>query len=298
MKNACLLILFLFVASVSFAQTPPSTEIYLFDLSVKKDKVSISNPLNFTQHPGAYDNQPSFHPDKEIIYFTSATDDGKTDIKSYDYKLKRLSGITQTSDKEYSPTVTLDKQHLSCIIQRDNGKQDLGKYALDGSEPSIIVDNMTVGYHVWTDNSHLGLFILGKDGGPSTLHYLLLPMKRDTILASNIGRSLHRVPGETAFSFVHKVTDKDWYIKKFNNHTKKIDDIAPVLSGKEDLCWLPDGKILMSDGTGLFFYQPGKSASWKPVEIEGASVLKGVTRLAASADGKKIAIVVDEDVTK
>src|SRR4051812_6389566 len=123
MKIACLLSVFLFVASVSFAQTPPSTEIYLFDLSIKKDKVSISNPANFTQHPGAYDNQPSFHPEKPLIFFTAATDDGKTDIKSYDYKLKKLSGVTQTPDKEYSPTVTLDRQHLSCIIQRDDGKQ-------------------------------------------------------------------------------------------------------------------------------------------------------------------------------
>jgi hypothetical protein len=296
MKNTFLIVGLLFGVPICFAQAqgPTPTEIYLFDVSVKKDKVSISNPVNFTQHPNAYDNQPFFHPQKGVVYFTAATDDGKTDIKSYDYKLKKLSGITQTTDKEYSPTVTLDQQYLSCIIQRDNGAQDLGKYPIDGGEPSLIINNMTVGYHVWADNSHLGLFILGKDGAPHTLHYLLLPMKRDTILASNIGRSLHRIPGETAFSFVHKVTEKDWYIKKFNNHTMKINDVAPTLSGQEDLCWLPDGKILMSDGTGLFFYQPGKSTGWKPVEIEGASVLKGVTRLAASPDGKKIAIVVSE----
>ncbi len=296
MKNAFLLIVLLFASYSSWSQTPPSTEIYLFDISSKKDRVSISNPLNFTQHPGGYDNQPFFHPQREIVYFTASTDDGKTDIKSYDYKQKKTNSITKTPEKEYSPTVTLDQQYLSCIIQRDNGAQDLGKYPIDGGEPSLIINHMTVGYHVWTDNSHLGLFILGKDGAPSTLHYLLLPMKRDTILASNIGRSLHRIPGETAFSFVHKVTDKDWYIKKFNNHTKKIADIGPTLPGREDLCWLPDGKILMSDGTGIFFYQPGKSATWMPVEIEsGASLLKGVTRIAASADGKKIAVVVSED---
>ena len=165
---------------------------------------------------------------------------------------------------------------------------------MDGGEPSIIVDNMTVGYHVWTDNSHLGLFILGKNESPNTLHYLLLPMKRDTVIASNIGRSLHRVPSETAISFVHKLGERDWRIMKFNNHTMKIVEIAPTLTGREDLCWLPDGKILMSDGTGLFFYHPGKSTSWKPVEIAGGSVLKGVTRLASSADGKKLAIVVSE----
>ncbi|HWA35210.1 MAG TPA: hypothetical protein VG737_13815 [Cyclobacteriaceae bacterium] len=295
MKNTFLLFVFLACAFAAASQTtPPATEIYLFDISSKKDKVSISNPVNFTQHPGGYDNQPYFHPQLDVVYFTASNAEGRTDLKSYDYDQKKTKSITETSEKEYSPTVTPDRQYLSCIIQRDNGAQDLGKYPIEGGEPSLIVNHMTVGYHVWTDNSHLGLFILGKDGAPATLHYLLLPMKRDTILASNIGRSLHRVPGETAFSFVHKVTDKDWYIKKFNNHTKKIADVAAALPGREDLCWLPDGKILMSDGTGIFFYQPGKSTSWKPVEIEGASVLKGVTRLAASPDGKKIAIVVSE----
>jgi hypothetical protein len=296
MKKTPLLIVFLFAVHISFsqAQALPSTEIYLFDLSVKKDKVSISKPVNFTQHPGGYDNQPAFHPEKQIVYFTSSNSENKTDLLAYDYKEGKTTPVTSTPEKEYSPTVTPDKQNLSCIIQRDNGAQDLGKYPIEGGEPSIIVDNMTVGYHVWTDNSHLGLFILGKDGAPHTLHYLLLPMKRDTVLAANIGRSLHRIPGETAFSFVHKITEKDWYIKKFNNHTMKIEDVAPSLPGHEDLCWLPDGKILMSDGTGLFFYHPGKSSSWKPIEIEGAGVLKGVTRLAASADGKKLAVVVTE----
>jgi hypothetical protein len=294
MKQQLLFILFFFSVTVCFSQQLPATEIYIFDLSAKKDKVSISKPINFTQNPGAYDNQPFFHPEQPIVYFTSGNVQTKTDIKGYDYKARTSAFVTQSAWGKFSPTVTLDKQHISCIINRENGVQDLGKYPMDGGEPSIIVDNMTVGYHVWTDNSHLGLFILGKDGAPSTLHYLLLPMKRDTVLATNIGRSLHRIPGETAISFVHKVTDKEWYIKKFNNRSMKIQDIGPVLPGREDLCWLPDGKILMSDGTGVFFYQPGKSDGWKPVEIEGASVLKGVTRLASSPDGKKLAIVVTE----
>ena len=294
MKTYLSLITVLCAVNIGLSQTMPATEIYMFDISSKKDKVSVSSPVNFTQNPGAYDNQPYFHPDLPIVYFTSGNVQTKTDIKGYNYKEKKSENITQSEFGKFSPTVTPDKQHISCIINRENGAQDLGKYGMDGGEPSIIVDNMTVGYHVWTDNSHLGLFILGKNESPNTLHYLLLPMKRDTVIASNIGRSLHRVPSETAISFVHKLGERDWRIMKFNNHTMKIVEIAPTLTGREDLCWLPDGKILMSDGTGLFFYHPGKSTSWKPVEIAGGSVLKGVTRLASSADGKKLAIVVSE----
>lgn len=275
---------------VASAQT--STEIYLFDLSVRKNSVSLANPVNFTNHKG-YDNQPYFHPTETRIYYSSFNEDGRSDIQVYDYKLKKTTPVTQTSEREYSPTVTPDQDHLSCIIQRDNNAQDLGKYALDGGPADIIIDNLIVGYHVWADNSHLALFVLGN---PNTLHYLRLPTKKDTILAENIGRSLHRIPGESAISFVHKVSETEWLIKKLDTHTMQITTLAQTLPGRDDLCWLPDGKILMSDGTNLFFYTPGNHAlGWRKVNSPPMSALKGVTRLAVSNTGKKIAVVVTEE---
>jgi len=277
------------VSNFSFAQA--GSEIFLFDLSVKKDKVAISNPVNITNHKG-YDNQPFFHPDKPIIYYSSFNDDGRSDIRSYDYKTRKTTSITETPEKEYSPTVTLDKQSISCIIQRDNGAQDLGKYPIDGGEPTVIIDNLTVGYHVWANNSHLGLFVLGT---PTTLHYVRLPTKKDTIIAENIGRSLHKVPGESAFSYVHKISDKGWIIKKINTQTMQVTMIGPTVTEQEDLAWTPSGKILMSDGHKLFYLEPGKGQVWNEVRIlSGAEVLKGVTRLAVSGDGKKLAVVVTE----
>ncbi len=289
MKKVYLSLCLGLVSNFSLAQA--GSEIYLFDLSVKKDKVSISHPLNITNHKG-YDNQPFFHPDKPIIYYSSFNDDGRADIRSYNYKTKITKSITETPEKEYSPVVTLDKQSLSCIIERDNGAQDLGKYPIDGGEPTVIIDNLKVGYHVWADNSHVGLFVLGT---PNTLHYVLLPMKKDTVIAQNIGRSLNRVPGESAISFIQKVSDKEWRIKKLNTQTMKMYDVGVTVTGHEDLAWLSDGKILMSDGPRLFFMQPAKGPGWNEVQVtSGAEVLKGVTRLAVSGDGKKLAVVVTE----
>ena len=289
MKRILFCLCSVFATNISFGQ--PATDIYLFDLSIKKDKVSISNPINITNHKG-YDNQPSFHPEKKIIYYSSANDDGRTDIRSYDYKSKQTKSITHTPEKEYSPTVTPDGQYLSCIIQRDNGAQDLGKYPIDGGEPIVLIDNLIVGYHVWADNSHLGLFVLGT---PNTFHYYLLPMKKDAALGENIGRSLHKIPGESAISFVHKASDKEWVIKKLQTETMQISNLGTTLNGSEDLSWLIGGKILMSDGTKLFYLQPDKSQNWNAVVIKsGANVLKGVSRVAVSANGKKLAVVVAE----
>lgn len=289
MKN---LLTLLFSVSICSLFAQEGSEIYLFDLKIKKDEISVSNPVNITNHKG-YDSQPFIHPAQPVIYYASFNDDGRSDIKSYNYKTKETASITQTQEREYSPTLTPDQQSLSCIIQRDNDAQDLGKYPVDGGEPSVIIGNMIVGYHVWADNSHLGLFILGE---PSTLHYLRLPTKDDTIIAKNIGRSLHKIPGQSAISFVHKISDSEWLIKKLDSKTMAVSTIATALPGREDITWTTDQRILTSDGEKLFYCNPSKGKEWKAITIKsGATVLKKVSRLAVSADGKTLAVVVSEN---
>ncbi len=298
MNKSMFAICFLFTIK-SFSQA--ASEILLFDLDIKKNVLSISNPKNITNHKG-YDNQPYFHPDLPLVYYASFNEEGRSDIKYYNYKTKETKSLTTTPERESSPTLTPDKQFISCIIQRDSvpGKsptqaQDLGKYPVEGGEALTILNNMTVGYHVWADNSHLALFILGKENKPSTLHYLRLPTKEDTIIAENIGRSLHRVPGENAFSFIHKITDSKWFIKKYNPRKGVISVITATLPNREDMCWTSDGKIFMSADTKLFWMDSKKDKTWKEIKVNsGEDQLKGVTRLAVSADGKMIAIVVAE----
>lgn len=275
----------------SFGQT--GSEIFLFDLHLRKDNVSIDNAKNITNHPG-YDNQPSFHTDMPVIYYASFNDEGLSDIKFYNYKTEETKALTHTTDREYSPTLTLDKQFISCIIQRASGAQDLGKYPLDGGDPIILVNNLTVGYHVWADNSHVGLFVLGSNNEPNELHYLRLPTKTDTVLAQNIGRSLHKVPGETSISFVHKVSDKEWLIKKFNTVTHQISLIATTLPGNEDMCWTSDGKIIMSGKTKIYWLDPKTDVVWKEVQIEFTGPLKTISRLATNSTGNKLAVVIAE----
>jgi hypothetical protein len=274
-----LMIAGLFTGTLLLAQT--GSEILLFDLKVKKDKVTLSNPKNVT-----------FHTEQPILYYSSFNDEGRADIKSYNYKTGETTAITQTSEREYSPTLTPDKNSLSCIIQRDNGAQDLGKYPVDGGESTVIIDNMTVGYHAWADNSHLALFILGE---PHTLHYLRLPTKKDTLLAQNIGRSLHKIPGERAISFIQKTSDNNWEIKKLESETMKISTLAATLTGREDIAWTADKKIISSDGAKIYFLDPVKGNKWVEIPVtSGHELLKGVTRLSVNSKGDKLAVVISE----
>lgn len=292
MKKLLIAVVLVSASIAAFSQA--GSEILLFDMKIKKGKIILSNPTNITNHKG-YDNQPSFHADQPYIYYSSFNVDGRSDIRRYNFDTKETTDITQTTDREYSPTLTPDKQYLSCIIQRESGAQNLGKYPVDGGEPELIIDNMTVGYHLWADNSHLALFILGDNGAPHTLHYMRLPTKEDTVIASNIGRSFHRVPNERAITFIQKAEGGN-KIQKLNTETMTVTEITSTVNKGEDITWTQDGKIITSDGTKLFVLDSKKpAAGWKQVEVAaGAELLKSVTRLAVNAKGDKLAVVVAE----
>lgn len=288
MRSAIILFLACVVSFSGFAQT--GSDIYVFDLKSKKGTWSISNGKNFTNRKG-YDNQPSFHPTEPIIYFSSFNDEGRSDIKSYNYKSEETRSITTTSDREYSPTVTPDQQFLSCIIQRDDGAQNLGKYPVNGGQPVVLIDDLIVGYHTWLNTEQLILFVLGQPS--NTLQLYDLKTKQHEVIEEKIGRSLHKIPGEEAVSYVFKKADKDWVIRKYDPGAKASADLAPTLPGSEDLCWTPDGTILMSSGTKIFSMDPSKDKDWKEITIE-SSIATPITRLAVSKDGKKLAVVVSE----
>jgi hypothetical protein len=284
--------IFCLVISYQITSAQPGSEIYLFDLKIKRDKVTLNNPRNITNHKG-YDNQPFFHPDKPILYYVSADQEGRTDIIEYNYRSAQTRKLTQTPEKEYSPTVTPDKQFISCIIQRDNGAQDLGKYPIDGGQPQVLINNLIVGYHAWADAERVAVFILPQ---PFKLHLIDLKQKTDTVMAEQIARSLHKIPGEKAISFIQKVGDNEWTINKLEPETMKISEITKSLPGREhDMAWAPSGIILMSDEKKLFFYEPGNSLAWREVDYQSAMPAGTLTRIAVNAKENLLALVISED---
>jgi plastocyanin len=288
------LLLAVLVASISaIAQPPPGSEILVYDLKLRKGKVIVSNPVNITNHPG-YDNQPFFHNEDPIVYYSSFGDDGRADICSYNFKSKTNKKVTETAEREYSPTLTPDRKYLSCIIQRDDGAQDLGKYPIEGGDPFVIINTLKVGYHVWADDSHIAMFVLEAED-KNTLHFMRLPTKEDTVLATNIGRSLHKVPGARAISFIQR-GENESTVMRLDTESMKISPIASTVANGDHITWTPNGLLLASDGTKLYYLDPRHAgAAWHEVKLEsGADQLKGVTRLAVNAEGTRLAVVISE----
>jgi tricorn protease-like protein len=289
MRSSVLKLLF-FLASVS-AAAQPATDIFVFDLDVTKDKITIRNPKNITAKQG-YDNQPFFHPEMPLLYFVSANTEARTDIFEYNLKSGQTKKITDTHDKEYSPTVTPDKQFLSCILQTDSGAQDLVKYPINGGTPTPLIQNKVVGYHTWANAKQVVVFTLPQ---PFKLEVVNLESGQSLTVAEGIGRSIHKIPGKEAISFVKKISDTEVEIQMLNMTSMTTSTVTKSPDGKEhDMVWTSDGKIFMSVDKGLFFIDPGKSFEWKPIIIESGISIATITRMAVSPDGKKIAIVMSE----
>ena len=96
-------------------------------------------------------------------------------------------------------------------------------------------------------------------------------------------------------SFVQKNSTQDWMIRSYDPKTGAIADLAPTMTGREDLCWLNKEVILMSDSTKIYSFDIIKKNPWRPVTITGnTDFLKGITRLAVNKEEDRIAIVVAE----
>lgn len=270
----------------------PSTDIHLYDLVVKARTVVLSNPRNVTPRAG-YDNQPFFHATQPVLYYAASAEGGRTDLRAYNYQTGASQPLTATPEREYSPTLTEDQQFLSCIIQRDNGQQDLGQYPVASGPPTVLINNLKVGYHAWADPTHLLLIVLA---GPTTeLHYYDVATGRDSVLVRNPLRSPKRIPNQTAVSFLEKTPQGTWLIRRFDTKTKAITTLAPSLDGSEDLAWTRNGQMLMSNGERIYCRKPGARGSWQPVQMKGAVLpLKNASRLALNPANNQLAVVVKE----
>jgi hypothetical protein len=158
-----------------------------------------AKPQPIAVEPG-YDNQPSFTPDSRMVLFTANRDGKQTDIYEYT-RGGRTRLLIGTPEAEYSPTVTPDGG-ISVIRVETGGTQRLWRFDRNGSSPHVLLANVKpVGYHAWIDGGRLVLFVLGP---PATLRLARPGEGPADVVATDIGRSIQRIPGSRAVSFVQR----------------------------------------------------------------------------------------------
>ena len=197
---------------------------------------------------------------------------------------------------------------MAVVRVEADGTQRLASITPNGPKIDIemmLPDTKPVGYHAWADDHTVALFILGERGAPATLQLIDTKTGRDRTIATNIGRSIQRMPGDVAvrhISFVQREGSGDQttlIVKELDPLTGTVTTLTPAVEGSReaDLAWMPDGTLLMAKDDVLYAWTRGQSG-WKDVASLARLSLRGVTRLAVSPKGDLIALVVSAPVAR
>ena len=274
---------------VPTAAGAPATDIWLGTLDRDGGALFVSG-LEQATNRDAYDNQPSFLLDGSAILWTAALERTQTETM----RLGVTSGaepaagvqLTHTEASEFSP-IQIPGQEAFSAIHELRGKQYLWRYDLSGEALGpIFATAEPVGYHAWANGRVVAMFILGS---PATLQVGDALNGEIRIVAERPGRSIHRIPGTEEISFVRKVSDAEWWIERLDPAAGTTVRLARTLPGREDYAWTPEGEILMGDGSRLLAWAEG--SDWTEIADFSDLDIDGITRLATSPDGARIAIV-------
>ena len=277
------------------ASAQGGTDIWVASLKVTGGHVALGTPHNVTGRPG-YDNQPSWSPRGDLIYFSSVRGDGQNDIWSVDVASGKQTRITTSvPESEYSPAVMPVLTALSVVRVERDSTQRLWRVPLNGAPPSVLItDIKPVGYYAWADSGTVALYVLGSPslGTPSTLEIANVAGGTPLFAAHDIGRGIAKMPGLHAISFVQRSPPKDsastWTIMRYDVESKKISRIAETLPGVEDYAWMPSGRLLCAKDSQIYEWAVNV---WVPIANFAAQGITGITRLAVSPSGNDLAFV-------
>ena len=281
MRYARSLLVALLLAPGSAMAQATDTDIYIAPLRMQDGWIAVGSPVNVTNRAG-YDNQPHFTRDGRAILFT-AQHDGQTDIYRYDLRTRATTRLTQTPESEYSATPAMNG--FSVVRVEADSTQRLWLFDDRGGNPRLLLPNVKpVGYHAWLNDSQLALFVLGS---PPTLQLTRLRVDSTSVIASNIGRAIVKVPRWAGVSFVQRDADSTMWIRRVDA-TREVKPVAKLMPGGEFHAWTPRGELVATSGSTLMQWTPIDGGSWRRItEVQGVTL----SRVAISPRGDWIAFV-------
>lgn len=269
------------------AQAPATSDVWLVDIAVRGGRVRLGTPINVTARPG-YDNQPAFLADGSGLYYTRIGDDGQADVWRYDIASRHTDQITTTSESEYSPTPLPGQPGFSVVRVERDSTQRLWRI-IPPAPPALLFEHIApVGYHAWATPTIAALYLLGE---PSALVLANVATGRVDTMARDIGRSLHPIPGRPAVSFVQWVGRREAWLAEVDVANRAILRLVRMPAGAEFHVWTPHGLVLTAVDAKLYQWDPLSGGSWKEVANLRGAGLRGITRLAVSPSGDRLAIV-------
>lgn len=290
-----MLALAVFGADAMAQARAPGTDVWVVPMKQVGIAISFGTPRNATARAG-YDNQPSFTPKGDAVLYTATDESGKTDTWRFSLPDGKPVRLTNVPMSIYSPTVTPDGKFFSFIRVEPDSTQGLWKLPIDGKgEPVKVIPNMKVGYHLWTGDHTLVVYVLPASGSPrgtpSTLQLADDRTGKSEVVATNVGRALGKVPGRDAITFQQLVKDSLPWITDLDLTSKKTRPLVQAPRGADYHVWAPNGALLTATGSGIFRYTDD---GWAPIANFEKYGVKNISRLAVSPKGNWLAFVAED----
>ena len=286
-RRSCLWLFPIFLLAVGRLSGQAATEVYLAEITPAPARWTVSEPVNISDNKG-YDNQPAFLDDGHLLY--ARTRDGQTDIARYDLMAGATTWISDTpGGSEYSPLKIPGKEAVSAIRLDTTGLQRLYSYPLDGGKPSLLVNDLKIGYHLWYDRELLVCTVLVED----RMDLVLVNITANTryTVRKNVGRSLQRIPGSSKFSYTERENGR-FLLTSMDPHSREVELIARLPEGVQDICWISGTTFICGNKNTLQRFHTDGDGSWDEVLSLPEDVQ--ISRLAYESESGRLAIVMDK----
>jgi hypothetical protein len=280
------------IAVLLLAAAPPAaaqsgTDIFVADVNMREGRLAIGIPTNVTQREG-YDNQPWFTSDGGAFLYVSERE-GQTDVFRHDLASGEATRLTNTPENEYSPSLPGDGSRMMVVRwPTDMSTGALWWFTPEGEPLEEARGSVPrVGYYTFADDHTLALFI-----NDSIQSFVLSDMRTGdtTRIGQALGGSGPRaIPGARAVSFLRQRGDDGWWLHRLDLENGAVTPLVPMLKDVANYTWTARGTVLAATGGTVHEWTPG--GSWQELVTFSDPALQGITRIAISPAGDRIAFV-------
>ncbi len=258
----------------------PETEIFLFEIDLESSDAPLSGGVNVTNRAG-YDNQPYFTPDGAS--FVYSRDDGQqTDVYEYFIESGEIKRLTESEATEFSPTPFPDNSSIAFVSDRSSSIWHAGRDDMNNPKVAQTAFNNTepIGYFAW--NHATGDILYWSQFGFSISLVHESEAKYHFVTGHAVPSTPHVIPNTNKFSFVHRQTNEQVWIKELDPDSKAIRPLVPLLGSNANYVWSEDGKIVLIENNSLHIYDPNTDQGWEQLADFADFGISQAYRLAIS----------------
>ena len=288
-----LAIMVLLLASAATLQAQINdSEVWVGSLEMSSGRFMVSNLTNISKHPG-YDNQPAFFPDGRLVFTSQIAVLDETGHAVQAVVRDFANGISTPVPGAlgFSPTPASDG---SLMLLRDG---HVILHDASGKE-SQLTETKDAGYFTRFDELTWVLYM--NDKQRRIVIYDPKTKALDTMALGSITAPF-RIPGKRAVSFVAvepfpapegTAPPRALFLRQLNLDDRHVTTLASIpfpTSGSH--VWTSRGTLLIASGHTIYEWNPAKPGDWRSAATFNDPDLQGLTRIAISPRGDRIALV-------